>query len=256
MVLKNHIAHRFLTDDGFLNEGLETFYGKDWYDLPTEKIASMYELLSKDDVGKLGHKVYYITDTVIDKLDLLHVKKTDDKYNWSVFNHLPNTKKTFIFSDNSLLRLVIRDENLYFCHLSFKFQPNSKLYGEAYWVLFFVNRYTNEECEHFEHPDVKTRETFIYKLLCFIFLSENTEEVVQPGRKTGTRANGKFINSLNIPVTIVNSKWNVTSIRTTGFPVSGHFRLQGTGEGRAIPKMVWVNPYEKSGYVRKAANEQ
>ena len=78
---------------------------------------------------------------------------------------------------------------------------------------------------------------------------------MKPGEKSGTKKSGKIINSLPVPITIINSKWNITSIRTDGFNVSGHFALYWTGEGRRIPKMIFREPYEKKGYVRKAANK-
>ena len=96
-------------------------------------------------------------------------------------------------------------------------------------------------------------ESFIYRLLCFLYLSENTEEVLAPREKRGTRSSGKIINSLPFPLTVVTSKWNVTTKRTEGFDVSGHFRLwkrKTTGEW----EMIFINPFKKSGYTRKSWN--
>jgi hypothetical protein len=77
--------------------------------------------------------------------------------------------------------------------------------------------------------------------------------LVEPGRKYGTKKSGKLINTFtDIPLTIVNSKWNITSIRTEGFEVKGHFALRWTGEGRKIPKMVFIEPFQKNGYMRKS----
>ena len=85
-----------------------------------------------------------------------------------------------------------------------------------------------------------------------MYLSENTEVLLEAGRKTGTKKSGKVINTLPIPLTIVDSNWNITSIRTDGFNVSGHFAIRWVGEGRTEAKMVYISPYEKSGYVRKS----
>ncbi len=252
MVLHNHIAYRFLTDDTLMYEAMAIFEGKNWMDKPIEQISNCYDLLYKGDLYKTPHKVYLVTNTVIDKLALLHVTKKNSHFDWSVFGHLPDCKKTFIFLNNEVLRILVRGDFISFCHLSFSRTDKQNGFGNSYWVMFYFNRRTNELCSHFEHSDVTSKEEFIYKLLCFIFLSENTEEVVSPGRKHGTKKKGKFINELDVPVTIINSKWNITSIRTEGFPVSGHFRLQPTGPERKITKMIWINPFEKKGYVRKS----
>jgi hypothetical protein len=118
--------------------------------------------------------------------------------------------------------------------------------------MFYLDRVKNEQCDHFAHADVKIIEEFVYKLLCFVFLSENEEETLKAGEKKGTRKQGKIINVLPIPLTIINSKWNITSIRTDGFGVSGHFRLQPTSSGT---KMIFIEPFMKHGYIRKAKAE-
>lgn len=250
MRLTNHIAFRFLTDETFHEETMECFFGKDWMEKPTEDIIGMYDLSSS--YFKLQpNKTYYITDTVIDKLDMLKVKKDDKgRYNWTVFSDQPDCKKTFIFNGNRLLRMVIYKEQIVFLYISMVIDKGRKNWGLANRVAFFVNRATGEQCDHFAHPDVKQIETLVYKLLCFIFLSENTEEVIQPGRKTGTQKSGKFINELNIPVTMVTSKWKVTVIRQEAFDVSGHFRLQPHGQGLKQTKMIFIEPFVKTGYKR------
>lgn len=75
---------------------------------------------------------------------------------------------------------------------------------------------------------------------------------MKPGEKKGTKKSGKIINELPFPLTIINSKWNVTSVRTEGWYVSGHFALRWTGKGREVAKMVFIQPFEKHGMVRKA----
>jgi hypothetical protein len=89
--------------------------------------------------------------------------------------------------------------------------------------------------------------------MCFIFLSENEEIVITPGRKHGTKKSGKLINTLNLPIIIVNSRWNITVVRTEGFNVSGHFRIYR--KDREEPKMILIQPYKKNGYIRRAKNE-
>ena len=81
MKLNKHIAYRFLTDDSFMYEILGEVnpnFEKDLDgDLKSEdellkagKVISMMELLEKE-----SQTAYWITNTVLNKLDLLKVKK-------------------------------------------------------------------------------------------------------------------------------------------------------------------------------------
>lgn len=253
MRLHNHIAYRFLTDETFRDEVMESVCGKKWEEKPVEEIGLLYNLLDPENMipDSLPHKVYYITDTVLDKLDMLKVKKSDGVYDWKVFADLPTCKKTFIFNDNSVLRLASYSNTLMFCYLKFDFKKDSNQYGSCKVVIFYIDRSTNEVCQHYHHPDVQAIETMVYKMMCFVFLSENTEEIVLPGRKHGTQKTGKFINEFkDIPITMVTSKWMVTVIRTEDFDVSGHFRLQRCGPGLTKTQMIFIKPFKKHGYKR------
>lgn len=262
MVLKNHIAYRFLTDPTIVMEMIETFHPKEFKeslnsDIPSEKVIGLYDLM-----GSENQKAYYVTDTVLKHFDSFSVRKIDTEkfgpqYDWSFFKNLEDQKATFIFSDNTFVRLNIKGDVLHLAHVSFKFSQGSKNEGNMYSILLYVDMKTGELCEHFQSDDAKRVELFIYKLLAFFYLSDNETVVIEPGRKYGTQKSGKLINTLKeFPITVVNSKWNITSIRTEGFEVKGHFALRWTGEGRSVPKMVFIQPFKKEGYVRKAKNSR
>lgn len=53
-------------------------------------------------------------------------------------------------------------------------------------------------------------------------------------------------------ISIIDSNWFRTTVRTEGFGVKGHFRLQPCGEGRKNRKLIWVNDFRKDGYTKKA----
>lgn len=250
MVLRNHIAYRLLTDSNLWMEMLESNYPniyKDYEqtgkDLPRE-VISLYHCLNNK-----NNKPYLVTKSVVENLDMLKINKNGDHYNWDVFKHLPEQKVTFIFHDNNALRMIVSEDTLWFCHLNFKFEKGSDNDGNLGWVMFFLNRKTGELCEHFNHVDVRNLEEFIYKFLCFFYLTENTEEIVPAGKVVGTRKTGKISNDFNFPLTMVTSKWNVTSIRNEAFGVRGHFRVQPYKTGYQI---IFIEPFVKSGYVRTA----
>ena len=123
------------------------------------------------------------------------------------------------------------------------------------WVMFHLNRKTGELCSHFAHKDVQNIERFIYSLLCFVYLADNEEVLVPAGRTYGTRKSGKLVNCTPFAMTIINSKWNITSIRTDGFGVSPHIAVRYIGVGRTIPRIVFIDAFRKHGYVRKGKPE-
>lgn len=220
-------------------------------------LATLYHVISMH-----NQKAYYITDTVLDKLDMLKVSKKDGVYDWTVFKNVPDSKLTFIFRNNRLLRVLITHETIRFCHLEYTYYSAAdklkyRTPGTAYWINFWVDRTTGYQCDHFNSVDVKGAiETMVYHLLCFFYLSENTEIIVNPGKSYGTKKQPDALcNDVNVPVTIVNSNWNITSIRTEGFDVRGHFRLQPYPSENCT-RMIFIEPFQKHGYVRKAAKPE
>ncbi len=267
MKFSNHIANRFLTDDTLAYEVIETTLGGDPNNMFTtrekieaagkEKIRSLWRLVNKD-----NQKAYLVTNTVHDKLDLLKVKKdSKGEFNWTVFNNIPHCKKTFILTPikdwggGGCLRILVEGNVIEFCHVCFRFNEGEKVKGKAFWTLFYIDRVNNFHAEHCKHSNVQDIYEFVYKLLCFVFLSENEYEIIAAGSSNkATKKNGKIKNDLPIPITIINSKWNVTTIRAEGFLVSGHFALRRCGTGRCETRMVYIEPYQKTGYIRHAKN--
>lgn len=75
------------------------------------------------------------------------------------------------------------------------------------------------------------------------------------GRKV--KINGdRYKNDCNVPVVIIDSAYFTNIIRTKGFKVKGHFALRACGKGKKDRRLVWINPFEKQGYTRKAKINQ
>jgi len=251
MILKNHIAYRFLTDDSLWFEMIESqepnlYTEYEGREVP-ERIHSLYACLNnKQD------KPYLVTNSVIENLDMFKINKQGEHYNWDVFKNLNNQKVTFIFNDNVFLRMVVTEDTIWFLHMKFTFAKGDKNNGQMYWIMFFIKRDTGELCEHFKHPDVRQIEEFVYKFLCFFYLTDNDEEIVKAGKTVGTKKTGKILNDFKFPLTVVTSKWNTTVIRTEQFGVRGHFRLQPCGKARQDYELIFIEPFVKHGYIRKA----
>lgn len=254
MQLRNHIAYKFLMDKDyqvmllkkFKPYEVEKLFDKGMAELTNDEILEIGQL---ETIYPQTPKCYYITKTIIEKIDLLKIKN----YNWNVFSEINLGKYVFIFDNNSLLSFSVRDVSIDFFYLS---ALSSNDFYKPKYLRFFLDKSTFEMSNEFDDKDMSEAAKHIYKLFCFFFLSENTEIIINAGRSHGTRKQiNNLSNDLNLPVTIVNSNWNITSIRTDGFNVSGHFRLQPCGLQFSETKMIFIEPFKKHGYIRKAIKD-
>ncbi len=270
MRLKDHIAYHFLTD-GAVTEEIMKVTCREELDLTKDVDLTKYRVLGHDNKYKraetkigmyyqlccpplaaahIPHQSYYITDTVTKKLDLIKVSAKNGDYDWTIFKNIPEGKKTFIFTKDSLLRFFVFDDVIMFLYLTDKKTPKVS--------VVWVDRKTNDKHEAFNNQ-LKTSldELTLYRLLCFFYFSKNEEIIVKPGEKHGTRKQPDSIyNESDLDVIIVNNNWNITSIRNEGFDVSGHFRLQPCGVGLNDVRLIFIQPFKKKGYIRKAKNQE
>lgn len=65
----------------------------------------------------------------------------------------------------------------------------------------------------------------------------------------------KYFNESKSSFTVLNCNWFTDLIRDIPFRVKGHFRWQAHGEKKTKRKLIWIEEFEKSGYVRKAQKE-
>lgn len=262
MLIKGHIAHRFLADPTLIKEIIETqiSYTKRMRPAVTkeellEAAETLFHLLSP-----VNNKSYIVTHTVQDHLDLFDAKQAMSLEGWKVFQHLPIFKKTFILApkegdkSTKVIRVFKSRWGFHFMHLELTHDKDYKITnrGALYWILFWVNFETGQISSNFGSEDVNRVAPFLYSLMAFTELSDTTEVVVPARQSYGTRKTFKLVNILDIPLTIINSNWNVTTIRSEGFPVRGHSAIRHTGQGRTVPRLVYIAPFEKKGYTRKA----
>lgn len=269
MKLENHVVKKLLIDPvGFAAEVIEAMSDTGMGQLRNKE--GEIDLDAYDDIIHMlsgsGNKTYYITNSVTEHLELFDTKKCMDANGWSVFKSLGDFKKTYILPDmhpsyakyggSSYLRVFKHGNMIQFFHNTCKFLPPEErtrhIDSQMYFVILYINLETNEMCHHFQSNDGKSLAPMLYALMCFVELCDNEIHIVPPKAKYGTQKTGKIINTTPFPITVINKNWNITTIRSKGFPVSGHIALFWTGPGRTVPKMLYVQPYMKNGYTRKA----
>ena len=248
MKLDNHIGKRFLQDKTLWEEIVRTTHPTD---LLGGKAMSLWELLCNDQIVT----PYYCTESISDKVDMIKLRTQENgELDWTVFHELIPGKYTFLFSDGRCLRMGVDFKILSFVYLTFH-KDKGKDTGQLHWDMFYVNHCNGDVCDYQSNEAVRIIEKEVYKLLCFVFLADIDQVIVQPNGKHGTRREGKVINTTKFPLKIINSRWNSVVVRAEKFGVRGHFALRRVGSGRTSTRLVFIEPYEKNGYTRKAGKQ-
>jgi hypothetical protein len=64
--------------------------------------------------------------------------------------------------------------------------------------------------------------------------------------------NEKTFNDTKLPITFLDSKWFTNLVKSDGFAVRGHFRLQPYGIEMKQKKLIWIEDFMKTGYTAPA----
>jgi hypothetical protein len=62
----------------------------------------------------------------------------------------------------------------------------------------------------------------------------------------------KYVNETDKRIKVLDSTWFTTIVRSEGFHVRGHFRMQPYGPDLSQRKLIWIADFDKEGYTRKA----
>lgn len=76
-------------------------------------------------------------------------------------------------------------------------------------------------------------------------------KLIQPGQRVRALYDN-HVNDTKLPILHLDSKWFTTIVKSEGFNVRGHFRLQPYGEGLKERKLIWVEEFKKTGYTSPA----
>jgi len=107
---------------------------------------------------------------------------------------------------------------------------------------------TKDEIEKFYHFT-------IFKCILFsmfkTFASVETK-MLSAGKRVKD-INCKYVNDTKLNILHLDSKWYTNLIKSEGFNVRGHFRLQPKKKGGVWTKeLIWINGFQKSGYTAPA----
>lgn len=204
------------------------------------------DILSDD-----GNKNLLFTKTSLEVAEKIKI----DKFEPSILKIKKEKKLTFLIDGNHFYRVAIAQGEIFVLHIKKSILDNGHAYlsYDSFKIMPLLNTvvYPPNQTDYLNDKFFKE---FI-RLLIFTEYSELQETLVNPRQSYGTKKQGKYLNETNKPFIVVDSNWNKIIIRTEGFGVSGHFRLQRVGVNREDRKLIYISEYFKNGYVRGAKRE-
>jgi hypothetical protein len=98
----------------------------------------------------------------------------------------------------------------------------------------------------------------VLPMIVFIDLSKDNVKLsyIEPKGKIGTFSKNDILkNETKIGAYRVDSLWNVNTIGIGEFKVSGHFRLQRCGVGYSEVKLIFIEDFVKTHYIRRSTRD-
>jgi hypothetical protein len=226
-----------------------------------EKVRKIIENIKKVYANLKPSNIYYVTDTFMDVVDesidkLLPALKEMQESGQSIENDAYDSA-LFITKNGFMMHGVgIEDGRMYtdlfifsrealvgYIHNIHKYYEN----GEDLLKGYIPVKGGND-------PQEVVNMYFVgyLSILAFTCNCEIETKVLSPKEKTKISGVRYYNENGKTPVTVLDCQWYTQLIRNIPFNVRGHLRLQPCGEGRKKRKLIWIESFEKSGYVRKA----
>jgi len=220
-----------------------------------------YELLHYDNKNRFELDHFLLTDTAMDMVKQIPL---DEKFQIQFLKNLTDTKTSFLLGSEFTIRYWKDGFNIY----ALFFESKNDFTNWRFLRIDLENDRVVLPLKTANHnetivplSELKSVSNYLHdkefklflQLVIFVSLSDVDIEFLKPNEKTGTKRSGKFLNQSKSDIQIVNSKWNTVSIRTESFKVNGHWRFQPCGIGMLERKLIWIDTFEKSGYIRNKA---
>ena len=210
-------------------------------------------------------EIYYLTTPITVAKDVFVDKLNENvliSYEWA--KNAKDFQKTIIISGKAYPDNVFLVEKIGLTvYVGQLFQKDSSM-GVVTKTEYFEDGETKQDIFWFgmNGMDYETGEEFIQRNFSLIpyFIFMDYAEIEEKTIKAGTKSKGVSkksgdTNLSEFDVKRIDSMYFTRIHREEGFSVSGHFRLQPCGEGMRDRKLIYINPFEKNGYTRRAKIE-
>ena len=188
-----------------------------------------------------------------------------------IFDYLPRNNESDILAKDmfnaigieELSGTIIYDNTTILYHITktdvvvFQFYHDKKT--DLFVLELYADNFTEIDClfqpafkdEVINEKTVREITGCAVNTLLFKKFAEVETKYLPPNKKTKD-INCKYVNDTKIGVTILDSKWFTTLVKSDEFTVHGHFRLQPCGKEMKDRKLIWINDFVKSGYTAPA----
>jgi hypothetical protein len=266
----------FAIDDGYidwLRDKLIPIWGKDYQiESNSFKLAKYLmrggmegmEESKKENFSKSTDGCKYIPKFVLTKTSLEIIKKIKvspsaiamieqfDGINKFIQDNRGHDLFAHISLHDQFFRYIIINNHIYVVHIYLDTREGETEQYVSYSIYNVLLGGTAEEYK--DAGTVTEHNRLFFQILIFLKYTDPDIKIIPSGKKVGTKKNGYF-NLTKTDIQVVDSTWNTTVMRTEGFSVNGHLRLQPCGEGNKKRKLIWIEPFEKHGYVREAKSQ-
>lgn len=166
--------------------------------------------------------------------------KVNENFSCSIFDKIRDGEHIYLLGKNSFYRFI-----------KFNGVIRGLFWNKKTEAAFEIGFHLKKD--QYFYPSLGKQEfNDLVRLMTFIELGDIEVVELPAGRNNGKpKNNGKIANQSNYNVYVVDSSWNQIIIRTDGFAVRGHFRLQPCGANLADRKLIWIDAFEKHGYKRQ-----
>lgn len=214
-----------------------------------KKISSSVQSATRttcDDIQSLiqeckGSKYFLICDSVYHAASLIQI---GENFTSRTLKDINLGHYTYLMGKNKMLRFIVVIGAI----KGFYYDDKEKIIVE-----FGLDIETGEYYARKNHAKLFS---MIMQVLTFVELGDIETIILEKGKNNGGKKDvDKIHNSSNNTVYVVDSSWNKIIIRTEGFAVRGHFRLQPCGENMRDRKLLWIHAFEKHGYTRRPKAE-
>ena len=185
-------------------------------------------------------KVEVLADSFYDNLNCSMAESVLEKHN--LYELLGECSGVLLFPGTGFVEYIIMKEGSYMRYIDE--DENSKWMDFSY-ILGGIKK------EWYDTGDYHSY--FLTTLKVLIMKKYSDIETIMVAKDTiRTIGNARVANRMPFPLFRLDSSYFKTIIRTEGFLVRSHWRLQPCGVGKRERKLIFINSFQKHGYVRRA----
>jgi hypothetical protein len=147
----------------------------------------------------------------------------------------------FIFSKAGMLMLFAENRAL-------NYENENNYVWTSDWVVKALNIETENQRILFLHNQL----SMLLSIYMFRQYAEVETKVLEPHNRV-IDIGCKYINETSFKITYLDSKWFTSLVKSDGFKVRGHFRLQPKKkDGKWTHELIYIEDFMKTGYTSKA----